>query len=304
MKPVLSIILPVVLGLSLFGCNKKSEVNQIAKVETETTAEVVAEPETQSDTQIPISNLPDDAPTIIISADANYPPYGLKDDNGQVTGFDAELIRAIGEREGFKVEILGDPWEETFDKLDSGNRNLIIGGTVYSDERNAKYILSEPYAPLPNTIAYIDNNITIKDVEDLQGLKLGVLDSSAPYRHFSADNPGLIAIEQYPTIYLAVQSMAQGKVDAIAGDSGVIRYTLNNLDLGDVKYYDYGKLDDNGARKVMIAQKSNPELIKKINLGLQTVKADGTYTKLTQKWFGKDLTADLDKQNHMLDTVQ
>lgn len=304
MKPVLSIILPVVLGLSLFGCDKKSEVNQSTEAEAEATTEVVSE--AQSDTETPVSTLPDDAPTLIVGTDANYPPYELKDDKGTPIGFDIDLIHAIGEKEGFKVEILDSPWEEVFTNLENGNRDLVVAGITHSAEREAKYLLSEPYAPLPNVIAYIDDDITINNIADLQGLKLGVLDSSSSYHFFNTNNPGLTAIEHYPTIYLAVQSMVQGKVDAIAGDSGVIRYTLNNINLDNSKpkYFDYEGLKGSGAIKVMVTQKDNPELIRKINAGLELVEADGTYAKLTQKWFGEDLSEDLSKQQKMLDAAQ
>ncbi|WP_230657946.1 substrate-binding periplasmic protein [Psychrobacter sp. I-STPA10] len=306
MKPILSFILPIFFGLSLVGCNQKNDVNQTPEAQTETTTEVATETSTPSDNEATVSSLPDDAPTLIVGTDANYPPYELKDDKGNPIGFDIDLIHAIGEKEGFKVEILDSPWEEVFTNLENGNRDLIVAGITHSAERESKYLLSSPYVPLPNTIAYLNDNLKINNVEDLKGLKLGVLESSSPYRFFSANNPGLAAIEQYPTIYLTIQAMLQGKVDAVAGDSGVIRYTLNNMDLGDSKpkYFNYEGLEESGARKVMIIKKDNPELLVQINEGLAAIKEDGTYAKLTEKWFGYDLTPELDKQEQILKTAQ
>ena len=283
--------LPFVLGVSLFGCDQKLHTEEQS---------VTTKEQSSSETDF-VSTLPDSAPIVKVGTEANYAPYEFKDEYGNVTGFDLELIRAIGEEQGFKVEVYNDPWSELFNNLDSGSRDMIAAGTTYSEERSSKYLLSNEYVPLPSTLVYLDDTLNIKSLEDINGLRLGVLSNSAPYRLFTEGGYSLKSLEQYPTTFLAVQAMAQDKVDVVAGDSGVLRYTMNDLPKLTPKYFDYEKLSDNGARKVFLIDKGQPELLQKVNSGLKDLKDSGGYGELTIKWFGKDLTKNAQTQREILD---
>jgi len=100
--------------------------------------------------------------------------------------------------------------------------------------------------------------------------------------------------------FAAVQAMAQDKVDAVVDDSGVLRYILNDLPDLTPKYLNYEKIDADGAQKVFLIDKDQPDLLKKVNAGLEDLKKDGTYATLTTKWFGEDLTEDALKQQKLL----
>ncbi|WP_131668298.1 substrate-binding periplasmic protein [Psychrobacter pygoscelis] len=283
--------LPFVLGVSLFGCDQKLQTEEQSTVSKE---------QNSSETDF-VSELPDSAPVVKVGTEANYAPYEFKDEYGNVTGFDLELIRAIGEDQGFKVEVYNDPWNELFDNLDSNSRDMIAAGVTYSKERSGKYLLSDDYAPLPSTLVYLDDTLNIQSLDGINGLRVGVLSNSAPYRLFTENDYSLKSLEQYPTTFLAVQAMAQDKVDVVAGDSGVLRYTMNDLPTLNPKYFDYESLSDNGARKVFLVDKEQPELLHKVNLGLEGLKNNGKYGELTTKWFGKDLTKNSQAQQKMLD---
>ena len=271
--------LPIVLSVGLFGCGNSTQDNANAAGATVT--------ENKDNF---VSKLPDSAPVIKVGTEANYAPYEFKDEYGNVTGFDIELMQYIGEDQGFKVEVYNDPWEGLFDNLDSKNRDMIAAGLTYSTERANKYLLSDAYAPLPTSLVYLDESLNIQSLNDLSRLRVGVLSNSEPYEYFMQGNYQLGALEQYPTTFAAVEAMAQDKVDAVVDDSGVLRYTLNDLPTLKPQYFDYEDIKANGARKVFLINKNQPDLLKKVNLGLKELREDGTYAKLTTKWFGTDLT--------------
>lgn len=271
--------LPIVLSVGLFGCGNTTQDNANAAGATVT--------ENKDNF---VSKLPDSAPVIKVGTEANYAPYEFKDEYGNVTGFDIELMQYIGEDQGFKVEVYNDPWEGLFDNLDSKNRDMIAAGLTYSTERASKYLLSDAYAPLPTSLVYLDESLNIQSLNDLSRLRVGVLSNSEPYEYFMQGNYQLGALEQYPTTFAAVEAMAQDKVDAVVDDSGVLRYTLNDLPSLKPQYFDYEDIKADGARKVFLINKNQPDLLKKVNLGLKELKEDGTYAKLTTKWFGTDLT--------------
>jgi polar amino acid transport system substrate-binding protein/cystine transport system substrate-binding protein len=287
-------VLPIVLSVGLFGCGNSSTQENINTTGTAATESKDAF----------VSKLPDSAPVIKVGTEANYAPYELKDEYGNVTGFDIELIKYIGEDQGFKVEIYNDPWEGLFDNLDSKSRDMVAAGLTYSSERASKYLLSDAYAPLPTSLVYLDDSLNIKSLNDLSNLRIGVLSNSEPYEYFAQGNYNLGALDQYPTTFAAVEAMAQDKVDAVVDDSGVLRYTLNDLPSLTPRYFDYESIGADGARKVFLVDKGQPDLLKKINTGLKELKQDGTYAKLTTKWFGTDLTKASLQQQEMLQSTQ
>lgn len=273
-------VLPIVLSVGLFGCGSSSNQENASATGT---------PVTENKDSF-VSKLPDTAPVIKLGTEANYAPYEFKDEYGNVTGFDIELMQYIGENQGFKVEIYNDPWEGLFDNLDNKSRDMIAAGLTYSSERNNKYLLSDAYAPLPTSLVYLEDSLNIKSLNDLSNLRVGVLINSEPYEYFAKSSYKLGSLEQYPTTFAAVEAMAQDKIDVVADDSGVLRYTLNDLPNLKPQYFDYESIGADGARKVFLIDKSQPDLLKKVNTGLNGLEKDGTYAKLTTKWFGEDLT--------------
>lgn len=283
-------VLPVILSVGLFGCGNSSTTENTNAAGT---------PVTKNEDSF-VSNLPDTAPVIKVGTEANYAPYEFKDEYGNVTGFDIELMQHIGENQGFKIEVYNDPWEGLFNNLDNKSRDMVAAGLTYSNERASKYLLSNPYAPLPTSIVYLDKSLNIQSLNDLGNVRLGVLSNSEPYEYFAKGEYKTESVEQYPTTFAAVEAMAQDKVDAVVDDSGVLRYTLNDLPSLQPLYFDYESIKAEGARKVFLIDKSHPDLLKKVNTGLKELQEDGTYAKLTTKWFGTDLTKTSLQQQQML----
>lgn len=288
-------ILPMVMSVGLFGCGNTNNANNNTTPETTTPA--VTENKEEF-----VSKLPDSAPVVKLSADANYAPYGFKNEYGNVTGFDIELMQHIGEDQGFKVEIYSDLWKDAFNNIDNKSRDLIAAGASYSDARASKYLTSDSYLPLPTSIVYLDDTLDIKSLNGLSDVRVGVLGNAVQYDYFTQGDFDVKSVEPYPTIFLAVQAMAQGEVDAVAGDLGVMRYIVNDLPSLKPKYFDYESLDADNARKVIYVDKDQPELLKKVNAGLKSLKANGTYATLTTKWFGEDLTEASLEQDKLLST--
>lgn len=272
-------IFPVMISVSLLGCSNSNNptTQEVANSKSTTEEEFV-------------SKLPDSAPVVRVASDSDFAPYEFKDEYGNVSGFDIDVMNAIGEDQGFRVENYTDRWEVIFENLDSKNRDMIAAAIPYSAERASKYLLSDPYAPLPSTLLYLDESLNLNSLNDLSNVRIGVLDDTVQHEFFSSGQFKVKSVEPYITTFAAVQAMAQGKVDAVAEDSGALRYIMDDLPNLQPKYFDYEDLNAEAARKVLVIDKDQPELLKKVNAGLKTIKENGTYGKLTTKWFGEDLT--------------
>ena len=209
-------ILPVVLSVGIFGCSNSS------------TPESTAAENTPAEGQEEfVSSLPDSAPVLKVATTGTMPPFSFQDDYGNMQGIDIDSIRALGEEEGFKVEFYKETWQNMFDTVESGSRDLAISGISYKDERDAKYGLSQPYFFNPAAIMYAKPELNINSIDDLQGKNISAMEGSkqvdqaqqmGKYNNFSTRT----------TAFLLYEDLMQGKVDAILHDLPILQYTAKN----------------------------------------------------------------------------
>src|SRR5699024_186765 len=154
----------------------------------------------------------DTAPVIKVATTGTMPPFSFQDDYGNMQGIDIDSIRAIGEEQGFKVEFYKETWQNMFDSVASGGRDLAISGISYKDDRAEKYGLSDTYFFNPSSIMYAKSNVKINGIEDLQGMHVAAMEGSK-------QDDQLRAMGKYSemttesTAFLLFEDLMQGKVD-------------------------------------------------------------------------------------------
>ena len=149
----LAILLVLVLVTVLTGCNgEESELNSLEKV---------------------LEN-----GYLTMGLDDTFAPMGFRDTDGEITGFDVELGQAVAERLGVELKLQPIEWDSKVLELNAGNIDMIWNGLSITDERLLQMSFSEPY--LNNRqIVLVQDDMTLSEVSDLSGLKVGVqIDSS------------------------------------------------------------------------------------------------------------------------------
>ena len=266
-------VLPVVMSIGLFGCGDSSTQENTNAAVTENKDSFV-------------SKLPDTAPTLKVATTGTMPPFSFQDDYGNMQGIDIDSIRALGEEEGFKVEFYKETWQNMFDTVESGSRDLAISGISYKDERDAKYGLSQPYFFNPAAIMYAKPELNINNLDDLQGKNISAMEGSkqvdqalamGKYNNFSTRT----------TAFLQYEDLVQGKVDAILHDLPILQYTAKNHPEQKVTIVPYEGQDNPSAQQVILMAKGNTELIEKINDGIAKLKAEGKFKEIEARWLGE-----------------
>jgi polar amino acid transport system substrate-binding protein len=115
---------------------------------------------------------------IIVGGEVDYPPYSFLDKNGEPTGFQVELTRAIAKTMGINIEIRLRPWPETRKALEGGTID-IIPGMFYSKERAKIYDFSPPFGIVSDAIFARLNAPSVKSLEDLCGREIIVMRGEA-----------------------------------------------------------------------------------------------------------------------------
>lgn len=115
--------------------------------------------------------------TFTVGFDAEYPPYGYMDDNGDYTGFDLELAQAVCDMEGWTLEKKPIEWNSKDMELESGAIDCIWNGFTM-DGREDDYTWSQPYVDNSQVVVVAENS-GISSLTDLAGKTVGVQAASA-----------------------------------------------------------------------------------------------------------------------------
>ena len=85
------------------------------------------------------------AEVLVVGTEPTFPPFDTTDDQGNIVGFDMDLIKAIGEDQGFDVEFRNLEFDGLIAALQSGTIDIAIAGMDASDERKEQVDFSDPY---------------------------------------------------------------------------------------------------------------------------------------------------------------
>ncbi len=228
--------------------------------------------------------------TFTVGFDAEYPPYGYMDENGQYTGFDLELAEEVCKIEGWELKKQPIAWESKDNELNSGAIDCIWNGFTING-REDDYTWSVPYVDNSQVIV-VSEKSGITDLHGLEGKKVGVQTASAALDVLS-DEKGQKALaetfdslQEFGDYNTAFVELEAGSVDAIAMDIGVAQYQIKSRGTGFVILSDHLNAEQYGVGFKL----GNEELRDIINKDLKTLKANGTFDRLAEKYELSDMT--------------
>lgn len=168
--------------------------------------------------------------TLTIGFDAEYPPYGYKDESGEYVGFDIDLAAEVCKRNGWELVKQPLDWGSKDMELNSGTVDCLWNGFTMTG-RESEYAFTKPY--VDNSIVFVvKNDSDIQTKEDLAGKIVITQAGSSALTALEEKEADLTAtfasLEQTPDYNTAFMSLESGAVEAIAVDIGVAQYHLTN----------------------------------------------------------------------------
>ena len=225
-----------------------------------------------------------------VGFDADFPPYGFRDENGNLVGFDLDLAKEVARRRGWAIELKPIDWDAKDAELNAGTINCIWNGFTING-REELYAWTKPYVD-NSQIVLVKVNSGIEKLADLAGKVVEA----------QADSSGLAAINdesnaelkasfkkviEVPNFNQAFMELEAGICEAVVVDEGVARsFVKQHADeyrilAEEVKSEQYGvgfKLGNEALRDQV--QETLDEMI-----------ADNTFRTISEHWFdGKDVT--------------
>ena len=274
MKKKLAVVLIAALTVSTLavGCGSSKDSSSTDTKETKTES-----------TKDSVSN---GGNTFTVEFDAEYPPYGYMDDDGEYTGFDLELAQAVCDLEGWTLVKKPINWDSKDMELNSGSIDCIWNGFTMNG-REDDYTFSTPYVDNSQVIVVAENS-GIEKLSDLAGKTVGVQAASAALDLLNSEEEGgqkaladtFGSLNEFADYNTAFTELQAGALDALAIDIGVAKYQINSRGDG------YKILDEtlNKEQYAIGFKKGNTELCDKVNADLEKLAEDGTVEKLAEKY--------------------
>ncbi|QKY68645.1 transporter substrate-binding domain-containing protein [Lentibacillus sp. CBA3610] len=215
-----------------------------------------------------------------VATDSSFVPFEFEED-GEYVGFDIDLINAVADEAGFDIELEITNFDGIIPGLQTGSFDIAIAGIGITEERAEKIDYSDPYYESGLAIGVQADNDDISGIEDLEGKSIATRlgSTSAEYIDENIEDAEANQYEQLDQAYLAVEN---GSDDAVLYDAPNVNYyiqtTGDNLKVvGDLyQAENYG---------IAISQ-GQEELVTAINDALATIRDNGTYDEIYEKWFG------------------
>ncbi|MCC8137861.1 MAG: amino acid ABC transporter substrate-binding protein [Clostridiales bacterium] len=221
--------------------------------------------------------------TFIVGFDAEYPPYGYMDDDGEYTGFDLELAQAVCDLEGWELVKTPIDWDSKDLELESGSIDCIWSGFTING-REDDYLWSYPYVDNSQVIV-VSEESGITGLADLEGKIVGVQAASAALELLSegGDQEDLAAtfgtLQEFADYNTAFVELQAGSIDAVAMDIGVAQYQIKEKE-------GYIILDEelNSEQYGIGFRMDDEELRDTVNEALLALVEDGTVAELAEKY--------------------
>lgn len=222
---------------------------------------------------------------VVVGTEGTYPPFTFNED-GELTGYDIEVIEAVAERAGWRLRFVQSQFDALFGALDSGRVDVIANQIIINPEREARYAFSEPYTYSRGVIVARPDS-DIRSLADLDG-RTTAQSATSNWSQVAADAGAEVEnVEQFAQ---AADLVARGRVDAIVNDNiAVLDYLATT---GDDRIEVVGNAGDEISEQALAFRQEDEALAQEATQALESLRADGTLARISDTYFGADVSVE------------
>lgn len=264
LKPLL--LVPFVL-LALGACSKKEEAKPAASA--------------------PVAAAPAE---LKVAIDPTYEPFTFKTADGKPTGFDVDMANAICEQIKRQCVFVEQVWDSMIPGLTAQKYDVIISSMSITDDRMKEVDFSDKYYNTPSRIV-LKKTVKYTDPASIKGKKIGVLKGSTQEAYALGElKPAGVVVNSYEAQDQVYLDLKAGRIDGTVADflevsGGFLSkpegaaFALTGPELREPKYYGYG---------IGVAMRKGQDALKAdINTAIKTIRANGSYKAMNDKYFAK-----------------
>ncbi|MGF1681177.1 arginine ABC transporter substrate-binding protein [Photobacterium minamisatsumaniensis] len=221
---------------------------------------------------------------IKFAMEATYAPFEYVDENNEIQGFDVDLANALCDVIDAKCSFHNQPFDSLIPALKFRRYDAAISGIDITEQRLQAVNFTDAY--YDNSAAFVSLKDKVASQEALKGKRVGVQNGSTHQSYLTDEMVGVTAVP-YASYQDAFIDMQNGRIDSVFGDTAVVAEWFKKNDnlayVGDqvtnTEYFGNGF--------GIATNKDNQELVDKLNAALKTVKENGQYQQIFDKYFGE-----------------
>lgn len=230
----------------------------------------------------------DERPVVRVGTEGTYPPFSFYESgNEDLTGYDIEVIKAVGEKAGWRLEFVETTFDAIFAALDADRIDVIANQVTANPERAARYGLSDTYTYSRGVIVVKSGTTGITTLSDLAG-KTTAQSLTTNYAEIAREAGA--TVEGVEGFAQAAALVVQGRVNALINDNLAALDYLNTTGSGDIEIA--GTAGDEVSEQKLAFRKDDTELLQQANAALAALKADGTLARISDKYFKIDVSVE------------
>jgi len=221
------------------------------------------------------------AQTYTVGTSAGFPPFEYVED-GEIVGFDIDLMKAIGEEMGFEVEFQDIAFDSLIPALKTGNIDIVAAGMTITEQREqAVDFTNSYYSANQSVIVQEDSEMNISVLYGDHDISVQTGTTGDLWVTENLKDQGILTgeVKRYDTFVLCVSDLVNGNVDSVVLDEPVAQRYAQTRPVEIVGVIvtgeNYGLAVNDG----------NTELLDTLNEGLRRVRESGRMAELVEKHF-------------------
>lgn len=232
-----------------------------------------------------------------VGVEGTYPPYTYHGEDGELTGFDVEVAKAIADKLGVEADFTESAWDSLLAGIDSGRLDTVINAVSITDERSEKYDFAGPYFYITQQIVVSKDNDDIVDMDSLNGKKMA---NTATTAYLDILEDAGASLVQINTADEAVSLISSGRADFTTFNSVVFNEYLQQHPDANLKvaFVIPNVVDEYGVP----VKKGETALYDAIQSAIDELKEDGTLSQLSMDYFDTDFTQEADAADDTADS--
>jgi L-cystine transport system substrate-binding protein len=218
-----------------------------------------------------------------IGTEGTYTPFTYHNSQDQLTGFDVELAQQVAKQLGVKADFMETPWDGMFAGLNDKRFDMIANEVGITSTRQQSFLFSRPYIQSESVIIVKANDNKIHSFKDLKGVS-DAQSLTSNYTDEAKANGAIIT--PVAGFNEAIQLVKSGRVEATVNDKlSFLQMEKENPNMG----LKIAATANDTSPSGFMFRKDEGDLQTAVNSALQTLIQNGTYEKISEKYFGTNV---------------
>lgn len=224
--------------------------------------------------------------------DSDFPPFNYIDENGDLTGFNIDMARAICNALNLACTIRAMPWNELIPALAADEADAVVASHAITVENRREVTFTDPYYYTPaRFVVRSDADVDDMTPNALAGRRIGVVKGTSHHAYMREFFTGS-AIVTFESDADARSALRFGKIDALFGDGLGLMYWLNGASSRRCCQFRGGVFTEThyfGGGVGIAVAKDESRLAALLSEGIMLARENGDYEELLLRYFPMSL---------------